>query len=291
MKRTYSSSLSIIVGLIFFISPLYSQTSPNGQNIALLATVTVSATGSCYLGTCPASSGVNDGGPVAFWSGADQSSTGWVQLTLDKVYTLSKIRVFSQYWDASIYGTEGGLEYSVLVSVDTSSWTVIRPASFALHRTDSINMAREDINFTTQSVRYIKVVITNSTGVAGHLWRTAIWEIEAGDANLPLNSWGHYLTSVERTSSIIPKQYHLFQNYPNPFNPSTIIEFSIPMQSIVVLTVFNILGMETEILLNQNLAPGYYRTQWTPRNFSSGVYFYQLRTSAFTETKRLLLLR
>jgi hypothetical protein len=134
------------------------------------------------------------------------------------------------------------------------------------------------------------VDITNSTGVATHLWRTAIREIEAGDANLPLNSWGKF-TSVEQTSSGIPNEYHLFQNYPNPFNPVTTIEFSIPKHSLVVLTIFNSLGMEIEVLLNQHLAAGHYRTQWTPRDIPSGVYFYRLRSSQFTETKKLLLLR
>jgi hypothetical protein len=283
---SYSSTWS-------FTTAVNPPANPNGQNIAPLATVTVSATGSCYQGTCPVAAGVKDGstnGPGAFWSGADQSSTGWVKLTLDQVYMLSKIRVFSQYWDASVYGTEGGLEYSVLVSLDGSNWTVVCPASFALKKTVDNSTAREDISFTPRSVRYIKVDITNSTGVATHLWRTAIREIEAGDANLPLNSWGKF-TSVEQTSSGIPNEYHLFQNYPNPFNPVTTIEFSIPKHSLVVLTIFNSLGMEIEVLLNQHLAAGHYRTQWTPRDIPSGVYFYRLRSSQFTETKKLLLLR
>ncbi len=198
MKRMYSFIISIF-GLVCFATPLYPQANPSGQNVAPLATVSVSATGDCYLGVCPTASGINDGNaypPGAFWSGASGSSTGWVLLTLDQTYTLSKIRVFSQYWDVSVYGVEGGLEYSVSVSTDNSNWTVVHPASFALKKTVNVAWAREDINFAPQSVRYIKVDIVNSTGVSGHIWRTGIEEIEAGDANLPLHSWGEYFNSL-----------------------------------------------------------------------------------------------
>jgi len=99
------------------------------------------------------------------------------------------------------------------------------------------------------------------------------------------------VTSVEQISSTIPDRYFLSQNFPNPFNPITTIPFSIPKQSDVVLTVFNSLGMKIDILLNQQLPPGHYRIQWTPRDLPSGVYFYQLRSSEFTDTKKLLLLR
>jgi hypothetical protein len=98
-------------------------------------------------------------------------------------------------------------------------------------------------------------------------------------------------TSVARFSSVVPDRYSLSPNYPNPFNPTTTIEFSVPKQGVVVLTIYNALGMRIEVLLNEHLEPGYYRTQWTPRDNPSGVYFYQLRTSDFTDTKKLLLVR
>jgi len=98
-------------------------------------------------------------------------------------------------------------------------------------------------------------------------------------------------TLVEQFSSDIPIPYALYQNYPNPFNPLTTIQFSLPKETPVVLTIFNSLGMEIAVLVNEQLPPGHYRTQWSPRNNPSGVYFYQLRSSEFTETKKLLLLR
>jgi hypothetical protein len=170
-------------------------TSPNGQNVALQATVTASATGSCYLTTCLGAAKVIDGTPTSgggLWSAADYAGTGWVQLALDQPYLLSKIRVFSYHWDATLFPSEGGVNYRVLVSSDQSTWTPVRAASLALQKTVDINWAREDIVFSPQAVRYIKVDIVGSTGVASYLWRTPILEIEAGDSNLPLQTWGAY---------------------------------------------------------------------------------------------------
>lgn len=98
-------------------------------------------------------------------------------------------------------------------------------------------------------------------------------------------------TSVEQVGSDIPKTYALYQNYPNPFNPVTTIQFSLPKESSVKLTVFNSLGIPIEVLVNEQLPPGHYRVQWSPRNVPSGVYFYQLKSAEFTNTKKLLLIR
>jgi hypothetical protein len=99
------------------------------------------------------------------------------------------------------------------------------------------------------------------------------------------------VSSVERVSLDIPNDYQLSQNFPNPFNPSTTMKFSIPRQSHVVLTIFNSLGMEIEIIVNGNLSPGYYEAQWTTLNLPSGVYFYRLQAGAFAETRKLILLK
>ena len=87
----------------------------------------------------------------------------------------------------------------------------------------------------------------------------------------------------------IPSSYALSQNYPNPFNPSTTINFSIPANRFVSLKIYDIIGREIATLVNQNLSPGYYTVRWNASGYSSGVYFYQLRSGNFTQTKKLLL--
>ena len=89
----------------------------------------------------------------------------------------------------------------------------------------------------------------------------------------------------------LPDQYGLEQNYPNPFNPSTKIKYSIPQSSKVIIKVFDILGNEIEILVNEEKQTGTYDLTWYSKNLPSGVYFYQLRAGEFVQTRKMLLLK
>ena len=85
--------------------------------------------------------------------------------------------------------------------------------------------------------------------------------------------------------------YELNQNYPNPFNPSTIISYKIPENSFVSLKVYNILGKEAAILVNENQTAGKYNFSFRADNLESGVYFYKLTAGNFTATKKFTLLK
>ncbi len=92
-------------------------------------------------------------------------------------------------------------------------------------------------------------------------------------------------------SSEIPNKFSLSQNYPNPFNPVTNIEFAISKSSFVKLSVYDALGKEIDVLVNENLSPGIYRADWNASKHPSGVYFYKLSTDGFTETKKMMLIK
>lgn len=86
-------------------------------------------------------------------------------------------------------------------------------------------------------------------------------------------------------------KFNLNQNYPNPFNPTTQIDYSITKTGLVTLKVYDILGNEVAILVNERREPGYHLTTLDAANLPSGIYFYQLRTENFTDTKKMILLR
>ncbi|UCE19535.1 MAG: T9SS type A sorting domain-containing protein [Gemmatimonadota bacterium] len=96
-----------------------------------------------------------------------------------------------------------------------------------------------------------------------------------------------------------PQSFTLEQNYPNPFNPRTEIRYQLPHVGSslhTTLTIYNILGQEVRTLVNEVKEPGYYQVTWDARDdfgfeVSSGVYFYQIRTENFVETKRMLLMK
>jgi hypothetical protein len=94
------------------------------------------------------------------------------------------------------------------------------------------------------------------------------------------------------SSNVIPEVYALEQNYPNPFNPATTIEFSIPEDvENVKLTIYNALGQKVVELVNGKLEAGRYNYQWDASSVASGLYIYQLQTSKFTSTKKMMLMK
>jgi hypothetical protein len=98
---------------------------------------------------------------------------------------------------------------------------------------------------------------------------------------------------VNQISNTVPESYSLYQNYPNPFNPVTKIKFEIPANSVgqTFLSVYDILGREVQILVNEKLQPGTYDVSFDGGNLNSGTYFYKLSTGNFAETKKMVIVK
>ena len=110
--------------------------------------------------------------------------------------------------------------------------------------------------------------------------------------NTVLQMFSRTITSVTNNEvEIAKKEYYLSQNYPNPFNPETNINFSIPKNEFVTLKVYNILGKEIETLVNKDLSSGKYEIKINMSSYSSGVYFYTLKTSSYSITKKMQLVK
>jgi len=113
------------------------------------------------------------------------------------------------------------------------------------------------------------------------------------------NNFEDIPVGVEKENNI-PLQFSLSQNYPNPFNPTTNIEYSIPnvetlratsqMQN-VTLKVYDILGREVAVLVNEQQSAGKYRVNFNASNLASGVYMYQLKSGNHVSSKKMLLLK
>jgi len=101
----------------------------------------------------------------------------------------------------------------------------------------------------------------------------------------------------------LPNSFELSQNFPNPFNPATTISFTVYGSQFIVhspihttLTIYNLLGQKVRTLVDKERLPGNYKVIWDGRDNSgeevaSGIYFYQLKTKDYTETKKMVLLR
>ena len=106
------------------------------------------------------------------------------------------------------------------------------------------------------------------------------------------------VVGVEDVENNAPNNFRLEQNYPNPFNPSTIIRYSIPVETLratstanVVLKVYDILGTEVSTLVNKEQSAGNYSIKFNANNLPTGVYFYQISAGQFIETKKMILIK
>jgi hypothetical protein len=119
-------------------------------------------------------------------------------------------------------------------------------------------------------------ILPKSTSVPDNGWFTCIYD------NTVL---------VEDETNNLPHQFSLSQNYPNPFNPTTTIRFAIAEESFVSITVFDVLGGNVAVLVNENKSAGEYRVEFNAERFNSGIYFYQIDAGNFREVKKMLFLK
>ncbi len=98
------------------------------------------------------------------------------------------------------------------------------------------------------------------------------------------------LTDIKQVDAL-PTKFELQQNYPNPFNPTTVIEFSLANEAMTSLRVYNILGQEVALLVNQNQKPGTYKVNFDASELTSGIYFYQLNSGSMKIVKKMLLIK
>lgn len=99
--------------------------------------------------------------------------------------------------------------------------------------------------------------------------------------------WG----SVINTGGVVPDKFIMQQNYPNPFNPATTIKFSVPEHSKVTLKIFNALGAEIALIVNNELSRGNYQITWDASKYPSGIYYSRLESGSFSHTKKMVLVK
>lgn len=135
---------------------------------------------------------------------------------------------------------------------------------------------------------------------AGNGPKKAQYRIRAKDLN---NNYSNYSSSVEinygtSQQKIVPtitpnvqESYSLNQNFPNPFNPITSITYHIKIKGLVTLIIYDILGKEVAILVNETQEPGTYTKLFNAVDLPSGIYIYTLRVNEFIQNKRMIVLK
>ena len=111
-----------------------------------------------------------------------------------------------------------------------------------------------------------------------------------GDHGTPGRAWDDTLSIIDN-ELVLPGSFVLYPAYPNPFNPATTIHFSVEMQIVVSLQIYDISGRLVETLLKEQLDPGEHEVVWNASNHPSGVYFVQLSNENSHSTEKLIFVK
>ena len=198
-----------------------------------------------------------------------------------------------------------------------SEWWLGGGTAYSYGRIYLINAGTGALASTDSSVSVIDVAKWNFDQTGGYNLRsggtvpgnasgyTSTYDVEL-DKNGNVYSQSHYgwtvekwaftgtlpvLTGVEEVHETIPSGFHLSQNYPNPFNPSTLISFQVPVSGNVSVKVFDLLGREVALLVDEFKNAGSYRVTFDAGNLPAGAYFCTLRAGSFSETVKMILLK
>jgi 1,4-alpha-glucan branching enzyme len=184
-------------------------------------------------------------------------------------------------------GVDGGL----LQRITTTN----NPSIFAFLRQKEDSRVLEIFNLTDQE----KTFTLQGSFYAGNYREVfsndSVYFYENTQMTLP--AWGYRLYEVGsgiiiyQEDEITMNSFTLSQNYPNPFNPTTKIKYSIPQSANVSIKVYNTLGSEMATLVDEFIPAGDYEITINAKNLSSGIYFYRIVSGAYSETKKMILLK
>jgi hypothetical protein len=234
----------------------------------------------------------------AYLAHSTDNGNNWTEITWGAVLFsyigFSNSRVYVSNIDGGLYcSTNNGSNWYVLESFNHRSSSCITSignnvfvasdSGVWLSTNNGDNWVLKDEGFSGHPSVYSLLIFDNYIFASiGSIWRRLLSELISG---------------LENKSSSIPEKFCLYQNYPNPFNPSTIIRYSLPKNGYVVLKIYDILGREMSVLVNENQKASNYETQFSIDRyanhiFSTGIYFYSLFVDGVrVDTKKCLLIK
>jgi hypothetical protein len=225
---------------------------------------------------------------------SSNSGNNWTQTSLNNrdVYIIeildSYIFAGCFYNDLGVYiSSNNGLNWSLTPLNDNVVW------SFAVY--DHYLFAGTDMNGIYMTFDYGSTWIQKNQGlIYGEIYSLLVSNnyIFAGPGRYSL--WKRPISNIigiQKISNLIPDNFLISQNYPNPFNSTTKFKLQISKFSDVKIVIYDILGKEIATLLKQRLDPGIYEIIWDAVAYSSGIYYCQLISEDYSETKKVILLK
>jgi hypothetical protein len=103
--------------------------------------------------------------------------------------------------------------------------------------------------------------------------------------------WNYLVGQIDDEQPQLPTAFLLHQNYPNPFNPTTAIGYRLSAVSDVELSIYNLLGQEVVILVDEKQNAGNHQVEWDASGFAGGIYYYRIKAGEFHDVKKMTLIR
>jgi hypothetical protein len=194
-----------------------------------------------------------------------------IPVELTSFYANVKENKVELYWQTATETNNQGFEILRLAQNDNSSWERIGFIEGSGTTTEPKSYSFSDDNLNNGNYKYkLKQIDFDGTF--------------------------EYSKEIEVEVNLNPTEFVLYQNYPNPFNPNTTIRFEIPGQArndnvLVTLKVYDVLGNEVAIMVNEERHPSAYEVEFNGSQLSSGIYFYTLSSGNYSSTKKLILLK
>jgi len=175
-----------------------------------------------------------------------------------------------------------------LSPVDASSQLMLSELTHTSPKTFSGGSVSWTFNFTAANQVYTDTIFSAGNSVNGDGFNNSQDRWNFGQRFVV-----HVIDQVSSVeeNNVLANNFKLDQNYPNPFNPSTMISYSIPQSSFVTLKVYDIIGNEVATLVNETKSAGNYDVRFDASNLSNGVYLYSIKTTNFTSTKKMILVK
>lgn len=201
---------------------------------------------------------------------------------------------------AAVYGYEAG----TLSAGGQVGFEIVCPGSdtaiarFAVHSLASISSGSRTLMLYSVPVSTLPLTGRNRTialrpfftGLGGGGFAASLAQVYSAWSENPA---GRLITggAAGGQAAHAPHTFVLEQNYPNPFNPSTTIRYAVPAKMRVRLSVYNTLGQQVALLVDEVEEPGVHEVRFEAGNIASGSYFYRIQAGEYSQTKRLLLLK